>query len=366
MLRNLFTLAASGLVALLLGEAALRLVLDPVDYLYVEPAYDPILAHRIEPGQAGHDDWGYRNPDVPEQAQILAIGDSMTYGLMAKMRETWPYALAKLTGKTVYNAGMGGYGPLQYMHVLKTRAPELAPEQVVVMLYVGNDLMDTYNLVYSAEHWQDYRLGAGPDQAIAPNVFTDPTYNPGTVKLIRDWLAQNSVLYRLVLQLPVFDSIRQREALEGSTALQITHLNAPVVLDPVRRLDFVTADDPRIEEAFEITKRALRELAAYTNENGMDLHMVLMPVREQLFRDLLPDTLDDDQRAVFEKLDASLTEIDAAFAAFFEAEGISFTDLGPALEPALQNQTIFPPTDGHPNANGYAIIANVLAKALAE
>jgi hypothetical protein len=358
-LRNLVTLGISGLIALGLGELALRLVLDPVDYLYVEPAYDPVLAHKIDPGQAGHDDWGYRNPGVPDQVDILAIGDSMTYGLMAKMRETWPYALGEVTGKSVYNAGMGGYGPLQYMHVLKTRAPALQPDQVIVMLYPGNDLMDSYNLAYSFEHWADYRPGAGPEEDIAPNVFIDPNYNPGPIRLIRDWLAQNSVFYRLVLQLPVFDSVRQREAL-GGTAIEITHQDAPVVLDPARRLALVDMTDPRMTEAFAITTRALGELAAYTRENDIALHVILMPVREQLFLDLLPDTLDASQKETFARLDDSLKTIEAQFAAFFQSEGIAWTNLRPVLEAALSEQAIFPSTDGHPNAAGYTVIARTL------
>ena len=35
----------------------------------------------------GHDAWGFRNIRTPESAEIVCIGDSMTYGQAAPARE---------------------------------------------------------------------------------------------------------------------------------------------------------------------------------------------------------------------------------------------------------------------------------------
>ncbi|MFD3191585.1 GDSL-type esterase/lipase family protein [Sedimentitalea sp. HM32M-2] len=361
MLKNIVTFMVSALVSVLLAEAVVRIAFDPVDYLAIETEADPVLNHRIAPGAGGHDDWGYRNPQVPETAEVLAIGDSMTYGIMAKSREAWPAQMQQATGTGVYNAALGGYGPLHYLHILKTRAPALDPAQVIVMIYLGNDLMDTYNLAYSNAHWRDYRLNPAAEELDAGLFLAAPRRESPT-KRLRNWLAGHSVLYRMITQTPLFDSIRERERLAGSgTAFAYDHLGAQIVLDPLQKLTFVDADDPRIREALQITQRALTEMADYCAEQGIALHVAVMPVREHVFAGIAAADLTPAQQQDMRKLAGNLEAIEMELAAILDAAGIARTDLRPVLEQALQTGNIYPPTDGHPNAAGYKVIAEALA-----
>src|SRR5688572_30586092 len=41
---------------------------------------DERLGHRPNPDKPGHDRKGFRNPEVPAKADIIALGDSQTYG----------------------------------------------------------------------------------------------------------------------------------------------------------------------------------------------------------------------------------------------------------------------------------------------
>ena len=50
---------------------------------------------------SGFDRWGFRNHDVPERSDIVAIGDSHTYGNTATMEDSWPYVLGRLSGRQV-------------------------------------------------------------------------------------------------------------------------------------------------------------------------------------------------------------------------------------------------------------------------
>ena len=43
---------------------------------------------------------------------------------------------------------MGGWGPLEYLHILKNEGMQLQPEVAVVGLYLGNDLFDATRSVY--------------------------------------------------------------------------------------------------------------------------------------------------------------------------------------------------------------------------
>ena len=150
-LLNAAVMAISMVVALLLCEGADRLVLSPVDYLSPTLVRDETLGIRLPPGSSGHDAWGFRNPRVPERADIVAVGDSHTYGNCARMAESWPSQVARISGQTVYNLGMGGYGPNQYFHLLKTRGLSLKPKVVVCGLYFGDDF-DNALLYQVLEH----------------------------------------------------------------------------------------------------------------------------------------------------------------------------------------------------------------------
>src|SRR6185295_19744876 len=100
--------------ALLMGELVLRFVFNPGDFLYAEVVDHPFVGARIKPGTTGHDMLGYRNREVPDRADVVVLGDSMTYGVGAPRDSTWPDQFAALLRKTVYNMGLGGYGPLEY------------------------------------------------------------------------------------------------------------------------------------------------------------------------------------------------------------------------------------------------------------
>src|SRR5919198_6291763 len=137
-------LALSVALALLLGEGLARLVLVPVDYLMATPVFDPILGIRLEPGASGHDQWGFRNREIPHRVDVVTIGDSHTYGVGVPRRSSWPAQLSELTGRQVYNAALAGYSPVQYYELLRRYALRLKPSVVVVGFYFGNDLPEAY------------------------------------------------------------------------------------------------------------------------------------------------------------------------------------------------------------------------------
>lgn len=284
----------------------------------------------------------------------------MTYGIMAKSYEAWPARFEEITGKPTYSAALGGYGPLHYLHILKTRAPELAPARVIVMIYPGNDLMDTYNLAYSNDHWSSYRTDDNTEE-LDSGLFLPQLGQQSTIRRLRNWLAQNSVLYRLLTQTPLFDRVRQRENLDSSaTNFSYDHLGTTVVLDPAKRLGFANVEDPRIREAIDMTGRIVTEMADYAAENGIELNVALMPVREHVFFGLIGDKLDSEDARAMQALNGSLLWIEAALTEALEAANIPFVNLRPAMQSALKEANIYPPTDGHPNALGYGVVARAL------
>src|SRR5262249_52649294 len=129
-LGKLLLLFVSFVFSVLAAELLARVVFDPVDYLNPTLVADKFLNHRIEGYTGGHDEWGFRNARRSETADIVCIGDSMTYGMTARAHESWPAVLAEMRGGSFYNMGLGGYGQIKYLHLIKPLAVRLRPKTV--------------------------------------------------------------------------------------------------------------------------------------------------------------------------------------------------------------------------------------------
>src|SRR5262245_42445916 len=105
----------------MVSELLLRCVVNPGDFLFATLIDDPILGSRIKPQTTGHDALGFRNTEVPQSANVVAIGDSQTYGVSAGRDDSWPHQLGMLLSEPVYNMALGGYGPLQYLFLQSTK-----------------------------------------------------------------------------------------------------------------------------------------------------------------------------------------------------------------------------------------------------
>jgi hypothetical protein len=58
---------------------------------------DSDLTYRGNPLAPGNDANGFRNANIPSKAEIVAIGDSHTYGWGVHSDEAWPHELQKFT-----------------------------------------------------------------------------------------------------------------------------------------------------------------------------------------------------------------------------------------------------------------------------
>jgi PAS domain S-box-containing protein len=111
---------------------------------YRGAAYSPLLGINVPPqsGMWQTDDEGFRNPAPVSSAEIAVIGSSMVeWG--NDDEDTYPSKLERqLGGQKVVNLGKAGYGPLQYLEVLKRYAVEKKPQYVILTFYPAYDVDD--------------------------------------------------------------------------------------------------------------------------------------------------------------------------------------------------------------------------------
>lgn len=176
-------IAALVLVALaaLGSEAMLRLFSElsrPASAEQVAPEPmnipDASLGSRPNPKYPGHDNRGWRNPEAFDRADIIAMGDSQTYGISAGDEQSWPFRLGAVLGRPVYQMAFGGYSPVHALRLLP-EALKLHPRRVIIGLYVGADYTNAFVNTYFD----------GPDPTIRALRSHDPATLRDTTKAHR-------------------------------------------------------------------------------------------------------------------------------------------------------------------------------------
>ena len=366
LIRNGLLFAAALSISLVLSEIVVRQFLHPVDFLLPQTVNDPMLGHRILPNTGGHDEWGFRNYNIESEVEIVAIGDSQTYGVSATFQESWPAHLSNLRNARVYNLALGGYGPLQYLHLLESKALELNPEIVVIGLYLGNDLVDSYRLVYSNQSWADYKSPTFQDTQSEKTEVTTNWKEKRFLNGIRNWLAQHSVLYRFVTQTIIGDLVRESEfRSNASNVIELQHMNTHQLFMADDQFSALDMESQRVQEGVRISKAALKKIKQICLTNKIKLLVAMIPTKELVYSELLREQYTSKLPTSLAQLFRNEYEIRDQFMQMFKIENIAFVDTLPALKKAAsQGKDIYPMNDGHTNGNGYLIIAEEINSVL--
>jgi hypothetical protein len=338
---------------------------------------DAVLKYRPNPAHPEHDARGFRNPQVPKQATIVALGDSQTYGAGVEPSEAWPRRLGARAGVETYGMAYGGYGPTHGL-VLAEEARGLRPEIVIQAFYSGNDLFDCFDMVYVREQLPELmsddatllqaaqqRERESPLQAEVDALFA-ATYRSRP----RQWLASYSKTWavarafrRALSPAPDWDTWRERALRSKGEWLVVDDPLGRTILTPRYRLSALSLDDPRIRAGQQVAFHALAALASKHEDSR--LLVVLIPTKELVFAEIAADSASTEFYASlldFERRHWEETR------AMLEEEGIAFVDTLPALRAALgRGAPIYhESSDGHPASEGHAVISEVVHSALAE
>ena len=364
-------LCVSTLVGVLLGEVLARTTLTASDYLSVEMVQDEVLgavpSTRTRIG--GFDAWGFRNRLVPKSADIVAIGDSHTYGNTATMADSWPLALARLSKQHVYNMALGGYGPNQYFHLLTTRAITLNPRTIIVGLYMGDDFENAFLITYGLQHWAYLRKTH--TDAVNFSIWVNPP-TPTWHKRLRVWLSRHSLLYQLIFHSPAMErfqgAIKIKTAAQvysSTTTLSVPEKNILEAFSPQAILQRLDQRDDNVREGMRITFKLLSEMSALCKTKDIQFLIAVIPTKEMVFAEYLEH---NSSMPFSDVIDELLTNERLAREKTFEfltTSGISYVDTLPSLQRALSLQLYArTATDMHPNRNGYRVIAESIWNAL--
>lgn len=330
---------------------------------------DDVLEYRTAPSTGENDARGYRNSESLEHADLVALGDSQTWGVNAGRDATWPAVLAETSGKTVYNMGRGGYGAIQYRHQLE-EALTLEPGWIVVALYFGNDIYDAYALAYAQDAHAPLRH---PDPAVRSEIESSQYPNLQRMFFERlayansgSWSTEHSALVRMILRVassPADPAADRAWAADHPAEGFAFDGPVPTVFHTAYRLAAVDTSLDRVREGLRITLDVLGEIATrIEREPETRLLVVLLPTKERIYARAVSSAGVSTPWSYVQSVSGE-TRIAMELTALLEERGVPTLDLLPAMEASLaRGEAIFPPNaDGHFTEVGYRVIAEQVA-----
>jgi lysophospholipase L1-like esterase len=361
MYRKACLLLCSLLLSLLLAEGLLQLF-PPCQTRHLLLSQNenfeyyvghPDIGYLLKPGISGvlwgcdfraafdTDGYGFRNPwPWPEKAEIIAVGDSLTFGFGVKDEEAWPSVLARaLPRSRVINLGLMGACPEQYLRLYETVGAKMRPRVLLVGLFLGNDFHEApgFDRWVKSKSGGNYMLSQSP-----PLRFSLRHPRQG----IKGLLTRYSYLYNLVrvMRANGGNNSAERRAFPLANGHQL-------LLFPNRLAQSVTMGQPGHVE-FEQVFRPISRMSAISMENGTHMLVVFQPSKEEIYLPLLGDPAPDAGGPLRTAL---------------QKQGIDCLDLTPAFrQRARAGDQLFFEADGHPNRLGYALIAEEILTYLTE
>ncbi len=288
---------------------------------------------------------GFPNLTDVDRADIALIGDSYIEGQSVSDEETAAVRLHELTGLTVANLGVSGYGSLQELKTLQKYAVPLRPRMVAWFFFEGNDLDDDQNfenamMVYGAN---TSHSDPAPPEPVSHRWrgFVDRSFTRNAFLQMRettDWLVPNGI-----------DSFGWFHERGG----------------PVHRFYFYDFYATRTfgdyeRWRFEKTRAMFRRGLEICRERNIRLVVFYIPIKFRVYRDFCSFP------AGSPCLEWHPWDLEARFAAFCREAGIEFVSLTePMRGGASAGELLYAPGDSHWNAGGQMFVAKQVGAAWA-
>ena len=232
---------------------------------------DPAWLLRGNPEHPEHDALGLRNPKGVQVPELAVIGAGQVYGEDLAPAHSWPAMLGQRMGGCVLNAGLPGWGSVQY--ALQAEALcALSPRRLIVCLTPASDLALAFNCA---------RVSTSP----LARSFFEPRWSP---------LPQpdHTAAFRAGQAIEALSAMRpglpEADILAELAQSGEPDVN-PCVLDASRfylcehtLLAMQDLEHPAIEAGLSITIKVLKHLRELSQERRFSLTILLLPSREYL------------------------------------------------------------------------------------
>ena len=279
------------------------------------------------------DEHGFRNASPwPDQAEVVVVGDSLTYGYGVAKQQAWPTLLDEaLPVSRVITLGLPGTVPQQYTRYFERFGVPLHPKVLIYTIFAGNDIHEAP----AFDRW----LAAG-----SPGNYDVWRYFEGSPPT-----AVKSFLERSYLVLGLSGLRKSLASGFSSTTIQLPD-GGKLRLAPSRYDSTVAINRPG-QPGFDAIVRAVGQAKARADAIGCHVIVMFVPVAEAVYLPLRG---------------RSFPALGAPIASILERDpDLRVLNLvGPLTKVAARGQTLFFEVDGHPNALGNKVIADYVTQYL--
>lgn len=282
------------------------------------------------------DSLGFRNERDYDQAPIVALGDSMTYGDGVPESERWVSVLGRMAGVEIYCVAAGLTGPAQQVSLLKRTVGTLHQSTTTVlwMITSGNDVGDSYGYVLRQKAKRAEFAKSGGS-----------SFNAFVI-----WAAQHS--YGVRLGLIVVRVGRLRFA-HRSSAIRAKVLGGTMEFFPVAET-YISSEEFRI--GLTELSTAIRDFAGELKSQGRRLVVIYAPSREETYADKLK---------ALGVPPLGIIRFDDVVEELCRRNGIEFLNLRPPFEIEGQSGAVlYFLRDGHWNRRGNQVAADTIYRYL--
>ncbi|MBN2239645.1 MAG: hypothetical protein JW712_07715 [Dehalococcoidales bacterium] len=337
---------------------------------------DDKLGLRVAANAPGHDANGFRNTEIPEDIDIVCIGDSQTWGNNAAVQHAWPQTLERLSGTTVYNMGMGGYNPPEYWYLVD-EAANMSPDVIVIGIYMGNDITGAFYTVYQSNRLPSFRDPDAPAEYYEINIqsrIDELEENQATYK---SWI-HNNLLYSWAMNLRNY-SAAVRQFTDGLRNILSPTYNqekiwaqenpeegsyyetdkVKTILTTARRLQMLETELPQNKEGLRITLDILSSIKDKTDQTDTNLLILLIPTEETVYSEAVEE-LQGSLSTTYERLVQQEYFVKSEIISLCKDKKMEYIDALPYLREGItKKEQLYPESsDGHPLALGYYYIAS--------
>jgi hypothetical protein len=269
---------------------------------------------------------GFRNPVAePPAADIVAVGDSWTFGFGVDDSVAWPSLLAdSLRPLRVRNLGLIASGPGQYILVLRRFGLPLHPRIVLYGVFPGNDLDDQE----AFDRWQHEGRGG--------NFAEWRTYGPGG--------RAQPFWERSYLVVAVQEGWKYRNQRFAGTTIRLPD-GSPLQLAPGRLLPKAERSHPGAA-TFDHVLAAVDSARALAAGQHARFVVLVFPTKEEVY---LPSRHEP------------APPLTARWVAALREHGLECLDLTGPLREHAGGAPLYYEVDGHVTAAGNRVIAATVA-----
>ena len=357
--------AAVGTLALLVGADRLVARLAPGAAGLVLPPATRIHYETDEFSfDAESNALGYRGPELAAEKsrwRVVALGDSFTYGWGVAEREAWPAVLEQRLRSAgveveIANLGQGGVATAEYARIAERAVPALRPDLVLVGVLQGDDLAQAVEA--RAPEGGAREAVKGALELLAPELLAHlrAARTSEELDIRAHWRAQAQGYLTSMSA----DTERWYRALPAPLreSFESGGLNPGLVT-------MARAEPGHLMHTLELetaaTRAAIEDMAAHLARiRDLGAPVLVVSIPHAAF-------VSEANRGTYRALGFQLGEdcattsaMDSATARAAELAGVEFVALTECYRPAAAERELFFLHDGHPNADGYAQLADCL------